>query len=163
MFDCLRATLLSWLWTWQKQSVSWSTILVQTNSYQTIFYCDYFLVSIKLTGQVHNIDHLVIIDCSARKPWVLVFTRLPIDTHHSPRHCCRPRTPNHGNSPAILENYSEMVTWSLNSPDPNWIVYLWDVPNKSDPWRPQRGSDLALTRQSMETGPLLVFCVVWIF
>ena len=83
--------------------------------------------------------------------------RLPIDAHHSPRDCCRPRTPNHGNSPAT----PEMATWSLNSPDPNRIEHLWDVLNKSDPWRLQCGSDLAPTRQSLETGPLVVFCVVW--
>lgn len=59
----------------------------------------------------------------------------------------------------LMEWDLEVKTWAWfpNPPDPNQIEHVFGMcPNKSDPWRPYRGSDLALTRRGIDTGPLRV-------
>lgn len=48
-------------------------------------------------GEVNNIDHLIVMQCSAGKPQVLYSCGCYSDTYHQPEHCCRPSTPFHGN------------------------------------------------------------------
>ena len=47
-----------------------------------------------LTGDMNNIDHVIIMQCSAGKPWVLAFMWMPLDTHRHPsKHWCGPSAP----------------------------------------------------------------------
>ena len=45
------------------------------------------------TGDETNIDHLISMQCSAWKPWLLAFMWMPLDMNHPSKHCCGPRTP----------------------------------------------------------------------
>ena len=42
-----------------------------------------------LTGDVNNTDHLVTMQCSAGRPWVLAFMRMPVCMDHTRGHCSR--------------------------------------------------------------------------
>ena len=55
-----------------------------------------------LRGNVSNTDHLITMQCSAGKPWVLRFMWMPLDMHHTSQNRCTPSTTPHGNDTPLM-------------------------------------------------------------
>ena len=55
-----------------------------------------------LRAHVSNTDHLITMQCSAGKPWVLAFMWMPLDMHHTSQNRCTPSTTPHGNDTPLM-------------------------------------------------------------
>lgn len=100
--------------------------------------------------------------CFAQKRWVQASRWMPLYTHLSPKYSCSWITNCSGGPSRILANYSG-TAWRMwqrtqgsnlvSRGGPNQIVHVWHMWGF---W----GSVFALTRQSVNTGPLGVSCGV---
>lgn len=58
----------------------------------------YATISVPLSADVKNNDHLVMMHKSAKRALVLVFMQLLFNMHHPPKNCCRTGKPLYSSS-----------------------------------------------------------------